>query len=643
MFFNKGVHKEKGMLRYLRENSGNWIIKIFLGIIVVVFVFLGVGSMNSSRNNSVASVNDEPITVDEYQHAYRNLVEQMRNRFQNNLTEELLKALNVRQQALNSLIEDKLMAAQADELDIVVTDEELEQSILNMEAFHQGGQFDMTHYKRLLGLNSLTPEMFEQLQRQQLRQQKLQDMIVDSVTVSDLEADSFYTFHNTSMRVDYLKVDPSDFSDITVTPEQITAHYNDNQDQYQSEPKRRAVFIRYSPQDFKDQVSITREQVSAYYETNPEEFKIPEQVEASHILIQVEDTADEAALETAHKEAMAVYQRAVDGEDFAELAKETSQGPSSEDGGYLGKFDRKSMIKPFADAAFSMQPGEISKPVRTQFGWHVIKMIDHFDAQVKTLDEVFNDIETRLKQEEMQQLAYYKAEDAFDAVIDGDTLEQVALMTEKQVESTDAFDQYGNGLELGAAAGFARAAFEIQPRQISDIQQIGEDYFLIEVTETIEPVQLPLEAVTDEISEELGRKLRREAAETRANELLEMVKTAGNLDKAAKENNLEIVTTDRFTRNEPIPKIGRSDTFNRAAFTLTPEQPVYSEVIQTDQGFFIIAYNDRQLPEEDEIRENLSEIKFQLLQAKQAQYFQAWINELKENSTIEINSQFITD
>ncbi len=88
------------MLRYLRENSGNWIIKVFLGIIVVVFVFLGVGSMNATRNNSVATVNDVPITVDEYQQAYQTLVEQMRNRFQDNLTEDLLKALNVRQQAL---------------------------------------------------------------------------------------------------------------------------------------------------------------------------------------------------------------------------------------------------------------------------------------------------------------------------------------------------------------------------------------------------------------------------------------------------------------------------------------------------------------------------------------------------------------
>jgi peptidyl-prolyl cis-trans isomerase D len=631
------------MLRYLRENSGNWIIKIFLGIIVVVFVFLGVGSMNATRNNSVASVNDVPITVDEYQQAYQMLVEQMRNRFQDSLTEDLLKALNVRQQALNSLIEDKLLVAQADELKIVVTDEELEQSILNVEAFHKDGLFDMDRYKRLLGLNAMTPEMFEQLQREQLRKQKLQDMIVGSVTVSDLEADSFYTFHNTSMQVDYLKVAPAEFSDITVTPEQIKTHYNDNKARYQSEPKRRAAFIRYSPDDFTDQVAITQEQVAAYFEANPEEFKIPEQVEASHILIQVADTADEAAVEAARQEAMAVYQRAVDGEDFAELARETSQGPSKEDGGYLGKFDRESMIKPFSDAAFSMQAGEISKPVRTRFGWHVIHVKNRFDARVKPLDEVAEEIETRLRQEEMQQLAYYQAEDAFDAVIDGDTLAQVALMTGKEVRSTEAFDLNGNGLDLDGATGFAQAAFDLQLQQISDIQQIDEDYFLIEVTEMIEPVQLPLESVTDRITEELERNQRRQAAEEQAKKLLEAVKSAGNLEKPARENNLEISTTDWFTRNEPVREIGRSDTFNRAAFTLTPENRIHPEVLQTDQGFFIIAFHDRQVPDQDDIQENRPAIKSQLLQAKQGQYFQSWIEELKENSTIEINSQFINN
>ena len=631
------------MLRYLRENSGNWIIKIFLGIIVVVFVFLGVGSMNSSRNNSVASVNDIPITVDEFEYAYRNLVEQMRTRFQDNLTDDLLQALNVRQQALNSLIEDKLMLAQADAFDIAVTDSELQESILAIEAFHRDGQFDMEQYRQLLGLNSLTPEMFEQRQREQLKKHKLQEMVLSAVSVSDLEADSFYVFYNTEVKVDYIKVDPADVSGVTVTPEQIQSHYEKNKDRYQSDPKRKTAFIRYSPQDFQDQVSIGPDQVTAYYETHPEEFETPEQVEASHILIPVDDTADEQAVETAREKALAVFQRAVEGEDFAKLAKETSQGPSAEDGGYLGKFDRNSMIQPFSDVAFTLKPGQVSEPVRTRFGWHVIKVANRFDAQVKTLDQVAEEIETRLKQEEMQQLAYYKAEDAFDAVIDGDTLEQVALLTEKNVETTDAFDQNGTGLDLAPAFEFAQAAFDLQPRQISDIRQIGNDYFLIEVTETIDPAQLPLEAVSDRISGELEEEFRQARAKTRAENLLEAVKKEGKIAQTTLETDLTVSTTDWFTRNDTVQEIGRSDALIRAAFALTPKQPVHPEVLQTNQGFFIIAYHDRQIPEPDEIRENLTEIKTQLLQAKQGQYFQAWIDELKEKSQIDVTPGFFNE
>jgi peptidyl-prolyl cis-trans isomerase D len=629
------------MLRYLRENSGNWIIKIFLGIIVVVFVFLGVGSMNSGRDNSVASVNDEPITVTEFQDAYRNLLEQMRNRFQDNLTDELLKALNVRQQALNSLIEQKLLSAQADKLKITVSDQELQDSILRIDAFHREGRFDMDQYRRLLGLNSMTPEMFEQYQRNALRQQKVQEMVVSSVFVSDIEAKSFYEFHNTSMKVDYIKVDPDEFSDITVTPDQIQSHFDENRDRYQSEPRRKAVFIKYSPEDYQDQVTISQAQVRAYYEQHPEEFTTPEKVEASHILIRVDDTADDAALAAARKEAFAVYERAAAGEDFAELAKETSQGPSSEEGGYLGVFDKNSMVQPFADAAFSLQSGEISEPVRTRFGWHVIKVLNRFDAQVTPLEQAVEEIEDRLAEQEMQLLAYYKAEDAFDAVIDGDTLDQVALITQKQVMSTQPFDANGNGLDLAQASGFAAEAFALEPEQISDVKQIGNDYFLIQVKETFDPVQLSLDAVKDRITEELIRKNTMTAAETRANELLESARNAETLEKLAQEKNLTLSTTDWFTRDGRIDGIGWSADVTDAAFALTREKSLCPRVLQTDQGFFIIAFNDRQVPGEDEILENLPNIRQQLLQAKQGQYFQAWINDLKENSRIEINSQFI--
>ena len=633
--------KEKPMLRYLRENTGNWIIKIFLGIIVVVFVFLGVGSMNSDRNNSVASVNDEPITVNEFQDAYRNLVERYRAQFQDNLTDDLLKALNVKQQALNSLIEQKLVSDQAEKRNVMVSDQELEAVILAIDAFHKDGVFDMDRYKRVLALNSLSPEMFEQLQRNALKQQKIQDMVLGSVFVSDLEAERFYLYQNTQMAVHYLKVDPAEFTDITPAPEQIQEHYQKNMEQYQSEPKRKAVYLQFSPRDYRSQVTITQAQVQDYYQQHPEEFKIPEKVEARHILIKVDDTADEQAVQTAEKKARAVYQRAVSGADFAELAKETSEGPSSQDGGYLGIFDKSSMIKPFADKAFSMKPGEISEPVRTQFGWHVIKVENRFDAQVKSMEQAAEQIKARLAEQEMQNMAYYKAGEAFDGVIDGDTLEQIALLTEKQVRSTDVFDQNGNGLDMEQAADFAGAAFSLEEQQISDVKQIGNAYFLIKVVETIDPVQLPLDKVQESIIDTLGQKLRRTAAQKKAQEQLAAAQSAENLAAVAQKNNMTLSSTEMFARNDSIQKVGRSAEFTSAAFDLTPENPLFPEVLETDQGFFIIAFKEKQVPTSDEIRQNLAGIRQQLLQTKQGQYYQAWINELKENSKIEIDPQFI--
>jgi peptidyl-prolyl cis-trans isomerase D len=215
------------------------------------------------------------------------------------------------------------------------------------------------------------------------------------------------------------------------------------------------------------------------------------------------------------------------------------------------------------------------------------------------------------------------------------------LITQKQVIPTPPFDTNGEGLDLDQAPGFAAEAFALEPQQISDVKQIGNDYFLIQVKETIDPAPLSLEAVKDRITEELTRKNRMTAAKTRAEALLEDAISMKSLEKLAQEKNLTLSTTDWFTRDDRIDGIGRSADLTSAAFALTREKPLYPTVLRTDQGFFIIAYKDRQVPGADEIRENLAPVRQQLRQAKQGQYFQAWINELKEKSRIEINSQFI--
>ncbi|NOX34110.1 MAG: peptidyl-prolyl cis-trans isomerase, partial [Deltaproteobacteria bacterium] len=395
------------MLRYLRENTGNWIIKIFLGIIVIVFVFLGVGSFGSKRNNSVAMVNDEPVTIKEYQRAYKAMVDQMRARFGKNLNNDLLKALNVKQQALNSLIEQKLVLAEADKLDITVSDKELQDSLLSIKAFQQNGKFNLARYKKVLSLNSLNPEIFEQDQINSLRQQKVRDLILSAVNVSDFEAKSWYLFQNTKTSVNYLLFNPDDYTDIRPDDEQIDKYYTENKDKYKSKPKVKALYLKFSPEDYKDKVSISKADIKEFYDQNKEQFKIPPKIEARHILIKVNEDAKEEIVNQAEKRALKIYNMAEKGQNFQELAKKYSEGPSKDSGGYLGIFEKKAMVKPFADKAFSMKANEISKPVRTRFGWHIIKVVAKFDASIKTLAQVSEKIKRNLAQKELLNLAYY--------------------------------------------------------------------------------------------------------------------------------------------------------------------------------------------------------------------------------------------
>ncbi|MCP4764265.1 MAG: peptidyl-prolyl cis-trans isomerase, partial [archaeon] len=464
------------MLRYLRENTGNWIIKFFLGIIVIVFVFLGVGSFGSKRNNSVATINDEPITIKEYQQAYKMLVDQMRARFGKNLNDDILKALNVKQQAIDSIIDERLVLSEAKKLGIIISEKELQQSLMSITAFQINEIFNLEQYKKVLSLNSLTPEIFEKSQINTLRQQKIRDMLFGAINVSDLEARNWYLFQNSQTAVDYLMFNPGEYTDIKPDNQQIKNYYEENKDNYKSDPKIQTMYLQFSPEDHKDEASISDVLIKDYFQEHPEEFKIPQKVEARHILIKVNEDASKEKIAAAEKEALDIYQMAASGQDFEQLAKKYSQGPSSATGGYLGKFEKNAMVKPFADKAFSMEKDEISKPVKTMFGWHIIKLVDRFEASTKTLAQVSDTIRKKLEILELQNLAYYKAGEAFDSVIDGDDFEQVALIADKKIITSDEFSIDGQGLDLNDAAGFARAAFELSLDDISDVKQFGDSY-----------------------------------------------------------------------------------------------------------------------------------------------------------------------
>ncbi len=633
------------MLRYLRENTGNWIIKIFLAIIVIVFVFLGVGSMNASKHNEVAVVNDQVITFNEFQDAYRNMIAQMRQQFGDSLNEDLIKALNVKAQAINGLIDQRILDMEAEKLKIRVTDQELQDRLMGIKAFHKDGSFDMALYKKVLARNRLTPESFEVIQRQAIKHGKLRQMILSGITVSDEEALAWYRFNNTKTAIEYIKVDPAAFTDIVPTPTQIEKEYNENLNAYQSEPQRKAAYLVFSPQDHEGSVTISEAQAREFYGLNTARFTTPEQVEASHILIRLAEDADDAAVAAAQKSADAVYEKAAKGENFSELAKSYSQGPTAPKGGYLGKFSRRSMVKPFGDAAFAMNPGDISKPVRTQFGFHIIKVISKTPETTQSFEAVRPAIEKELASQELQNMAYYKAGEAFDAIIDGDDFDQVALIAKKKVKTTPAFTKDGNGLAgetaIDNSVEFAREAFALEGDTASEVRQIGKNYYLIKVIEKIAPQQLLFKDVQADIQLALKAKFQKAAARKSAEKMLKKIQEKTDIAQAASAEGLTVSASELFTRNQNVPGIQGSTSLASAAFTLDTTTPVYNEVLEAGGGFYVIGFKSREIPSDTEAQKELDNVKAEMGYRKQQQYYTAWVQSLKDDAEITINTEVI--
>jgi peptidyl-prolyl cis-trans isomerase D len=632
------------MLRYLRENTGNWIIKFFLGIIIIVFVFLGVGSMNANKRNEVATVNDQAITFAEYRDAYQRMIQRLQQQFGNSLNDDLIKSMNVKQYAVNSLIDQKILEIEAQKLKIVVSDEELKQNLMSVKAFQKDGAFNMDLYKRVLGQNAMTPETFEAVQRNTIRNTKLQRMVANGITVGDQEARAWYSFNNTKIGIDYVVIDPDSFSDLLAGEDQIRAQYDDHHDLYMSEPKRKVAFLVFSPKDFKNQVKIDDTLVRDFYDQNQAQFTTPEQVEASHILIRVDENADGQTVSKAKEEAMSIYDKAVNSIDFAELAKAYSQGPSAASGGYLGRFDRKSMVKPFADAAFAMKAGDVSQPVRTRFGWHIIKVTDKTTETVTPFETAKVQIQKELAASQLQDLAYNKAEDAYDAVLDGDSFEQVALVAAKQPVTTPAFTALGTelkGLNISDPGAFATTAFSLVDNEISEVHKIGNNYYLMQVAEKIEPTLRAYDDVKNEIAVTLTAGMQKQAAKKAAESMLEKAGNDPGLEKISLDNQLKVESSKMFTRNEAVPGITGSEAIAQAAFTLDEKKPVYEHVLEVSGKFYIIGFKEKQAPDATAIAENLDKVKMQLETRKQQDYYSQWLAAQKEKAEIRINTDII--
>ncbi|WP_300667800.1 SurA N-terminal domain-containing protein [Desulfoluna sp.] len=621
----------------MRNNAGSWIIKILLGVIVLVFVFLGLGPDRNNGSNIVAEVNKTVISWDDYRLAYNELVDGYRRQLGGNLSEEMIKMFRLRDQALESLITSELMIQEASRLKLQVTDEELEKAIVDLPYFQRDGIFNMELYEALLRQNGLTVPQFEAQQRKSLLISKLRNMVESGVQATDGETQELYKYKNTQASVRYALMDPASYKSITVDEAYVTAFYSENGERYKTDPEVKISFMRFAREDFRDGVTVTDEEVAGFYQANLGRYQTPETVEARHILIKVAEGATDDETAEALKRAEEVYAKATaEGSDFSALARDLSEGPSASKGGELGAFDRSSMVKPFADAAFAMKAGEVSEPVRTQFGWHVIKVEKKNPATETSLAKVTDEIRAALVDEQAETDAYSASEDAFDMVLGSESIKEAGVTAQLPVTESDFFASW-KGPEAVASVDrmrIAKDAFGLEVGGISDILEYNGTYYIIQSMEKTEAVIPELATVKERVAADALTQAKMQKAEGDARALLALLKDGKDFPEGSQVTESPLFTRDGKDAGDLDRKVVE------VAFGLNATTPVSDTVVKGNGGYYVVALKEKKIPSLDGYADASEALKAELLASKRRDVMTKWIEELRDGAEIKRDPRF---
>jgi peptidyl-prolyl cis-trans isomerase D len=316
------------MLSAMRKHAYSWLIRIVLGLVTVVFVFWGVGAGLFSQVKPVATVDGQKILTDEVQRQ----ADMMRRSFQNMYgpqATELLKHMNLQEQAMDQIINQRLGQREARHLGLRVSDEDLRAAIAEQRAFQVDGRFDVQTYEAVLGENDMTPPQYEEMTRTQLTMKLLRDMVSQAVVLSDAQARQVYDQRNQRVAVAYIEVPSTDFiSEIHPTPQQIEKFYQENGAMFREPERVKVDYILYDPIKMGEKVNPSDKEIADFYKRNLKTlFSYPQRVRARHILISATPDAAEKTRQQARAKAEQILAQLKKGADFAKLAAQDSDDP----------------------------------------------------------------------------------------------------------------------------------------------------------------------------------------------------------------------------------------------------------------------------------------------------------------------------
>jgi len=518
------------MLQFIREKAQGWILGGIIALICIPFAFFGINSYVGGGGGAVvvAEVNGTKLDLQRFQTKYQDFRRRFLAQFGQQIDPDDINDEQLKSSALELMVDEEILRQASAEAGLRISERQIAGAINAFEAFRDDDEFEQNRYELFLRNNGLTPAGFEAQVHDDMLGEQFRQGIAESVFVSDAEVQSLIRLAGQKRDFSYLIFSAAPHRDtVVVTDAQMQQHYDDNVELFMTAEKVKVQYVELSLKKLMEAVVVSEAELAAYYDEHKANYSVVEQRSANHILVELSSEAEEMAVEEAREEAQGYRQRALAGEAFEDIAREVSDDVGSRaDGGETGLFRKGSMAPKFDEMVFSMSVGEVSEPVRTEFGFHIIKLREVKPAGIPTFAEARMRVDSDFRTESATEIYRDNADLLIELSHEHDeTLEVVSADLELTIQYSDWVSRDA-GTGIFAEPKVMNAAFDsrvllegLNSRPIEVGNEVADSrLFVLRREEHEDAANKPLAEVKAEIREvliqETAKTLAAEAGQT---------------------------------------------------------------------------------------------------------------------------------
>jgi len=617
------------MLQNIRDNSQGWIAKTIIGIIVMLLALTGFDAIFNAASNSrnAAEVNGEEISLDELNQAMnmqrRQLAQQLGGDFDPSLLDDKL----VRESSLRALIDRALLLQGAQNAEFAFSESALDQLILQTPEFQVEGAFSSARFDQVIQQMGYSRLQFRQLLEQEMLIGQLRAGISGSGFVTDEQIEAFARLEQQTRDFATITL-PADAAAVEVSDDEARKYYEENTGRFRSPEQVVLEYVELTKDSFFDQVEASDEEVEQLYQQRI--ANLAEQRRAAHILVEADGSGDADA----KAKIEGIAKRLTEGEDFAALAKEMSEDPgSASEGGDLG-FAGPGVYDPaFEEALYELEKGQVSAPVRSDFGWHLIKLLGVQSPEVPTLESMKPELVRELKAEQVEQRFVEASKQLEDTAFESSDLVQPAQELGLSVQTTEAFGREGGADGIAANRQVIQAAFSdevlIDGANSSVIELDPDTVVAVRVKEHLQPEVLPFDEVKVDIIAQLKRSKATEQAQEAGEQLIASLREGGG------ETDREWQAVEAAARNQEGVEPAVLQQVFRMAKPQASEAPTYGSVTLPGGDFVIVRLTGVSEPKADLSEEDKQNYRRFLASRSGQQDFAAYRQMLQADAEIE--------